>query len=108
MSKQIFKGKVPNELLFNLLNSICQKTEKCFIVSNDAIKKGMFNESISKFSEECKNYYHISKHKYLEKTHTCNSFNTILRQICNFNKIVYTYKIKYINSNYEINYYVYF
>ena len=45
--------------------------------------------------------------KYLDKKLTYNSFTTILRQICNYNKITYTSQIKYDKSSYEITYYIY-
>ena len=46
--------------------------------------------------------------KYIDKTITYNSFMTVVRQICNFNKIIYKNEIKYDRSSYDINYYVYF
>ena len=45
--------------------------------------------------------------KYLEKKQTYNSFTTIVRQICNFNKLTYTSKIKYNKSSYDIVYIIY-
>ena len=108
MSTQIFKKNVPNELLFTLLDSICAKNEKHYVLNNESFKRGIFQESIPKFFTECNKYYHISKKKYLEKKPTYNSFTTILRQICNYNKITYTSQIKYDKSNYDIIYYVYF
>jgi hypothetical protein len=108
MSSQIFKNNIPNDLLFALIEDISIKTEKCYVINNNAYKKGMFNESISKFLEQCKPYYHISKRKYLERKINYNSFITILRQICNFNKITYTSQIKYDKSQYDIIYYIYF
>jgi len=107
MSSQIFKKKVPNELFFGLLDSICLKNEKHYTFNSNAFKKGVFNEKIEQFLKECLPYYHISKKKYLEKKITYNSFTTVLRQICNYNKITYTSQIKYDKSNYEITYYVY-
>ncbi len=105
---QIFKKKVPNEMLINLFNSIAIKTDKCFIINNDCYKKGtIYNELIKTFLENCRPYYHISKLKYLEKTLTYNTFTTVLRQICNFNEITYTSKIKYDKSTYNIVYYFY-
>ena len=68
----------------------------------------MFNDTISNFIEECKPYYHLSKRIYLERKLTYNSFVTIIRQICNFNKITYTSQIKYDKSTYDIMYYIYF
>lgn len=107
MSSQIFKKNVPNDSLFLLLNDICIKNEKVYIFNKNAYRKGIFNKSIEKFIEECKSYYHISKQKYLERKPTYNSFTTILRQICNFNKIKHTSQIKYDKSTYDIIYYIY-
>jgi hypothetical protein len=108
MSIQIFKNNVPNKILFDLLNLICVKNEKYFIFNNNSFKKGLFNDEIAKFFDMCKPYYHISKQKYLERKVDYNSFTTVLRQICNFNKITYTSQIKYDKSTYNIFYYIYF
>lgn len=108
MSTQIFKNNVPNDRLFSLLESICIKTEKCYIFNTNSFKKSVFNNSVADFINECKPYYHLSKQKYLERKLCYNSFITILRQICNFNNINYTSQIKYDKSVYEIIYYVYF
>jgi len=108
MSTQIFKRNIPNELLFNILDELCVKNDKYYIFNIDSFRKGVYKELIPKFLETCKPYYHISKRKYLEKKLTFNSFITVLRQICNFNKITYTSQIKYDKSDYNIIYYIYF
>jgi hypothetical protein len=108
MSAQIFKNNVPTKMLFELLNIICVKNEKYYYFNNISFKKGLFNNEISDFFEKCKPYYHISKQKYLEKKLDYNAFTTVLRQICNFNKITYTSQIKYDKSTYDIIYYIYF
>jgi len=107
MSTQIFKKNIPNDLIFNLLDSICMKNEKHYILDVDSFKKGIFKEIIQQFLDNCKQYYHLSKRKYLEKKLTYNSFITVIRQICNFNKITYTSQIKYDKSTYSIVYYIY-
>jgi hypothetical protein len=107
MSSQIFKNKIPNFILFDLLDKICMKNEKHYTFNFDAYKKGVYKEEIQKFLDHCKPYYYLSKRKYLEKKLTYNSFTTILRQICNFNKITYTSKIIYNKSVYNIVYYIY-
>ena len=107
MSAQIFKKNIPNDLFFNLLNDICVKTEKYYVFNKNSYKKGVYNETLQKFLNDCSPYYHISKRKYLERKLSYNMFTTILRQICNFNKITYTSQIKYDKSEYEIIYYVY-
>ena len=108
MSTQIFKKPIPNENLFTLLDSICVKNEKCYTLNTNSYKKGLFNESIPQFFSACNEYYHNSKKKYLERKLTYNNFTTVIRQICNFNKIVYTSQIKYDKSKYDIIYYIYF
>jgi hypothetical protein len=108
MSTQIFKKNFPIEILFNLLNLMCFKNEKYYVLNKEFFKKGVFNEEIPKFIEDCKPYYYSSKVKYLERKLTYNSFTTIVRQICNFNKIIYTSQIKYDKSKYDIVYYIYF
>ena len=105
---QIFKNKIPNELLFSLLTEISAKNEKYFTFNNIAYKKGIFNGLIVDFIENCKPFYRLSKVRYLEKKQTYNSFMTIIRQICNYNGIIFTSKIKYDKSSYEIEYYIYF
>ena len=102
MTSQIFKNNVPTELLFNLLDSICLKNEKHYLFNSDSYKKGIYKELIQKFILDCTQYYHLYKLKYLEKKLTFNSFTTILRQICNFNKIKYISQIKYDKSSYGI------
>ena len=106
MTSQIFKTQIPNQLLINLLEEIAVKSDKCYVVNNNVYKKGIFNESIPKFIAECRQYYFLSKRKYLDRKLTYNSFITILRQICNVNKITYTSKIKYDKSVYDIEYHI--
>ena len=108
MTSQIFKNNVPNSMLFELLDKMCIKNEKHYTINNDAYKKALFKEVIPDFLNFCMPYYHLSKRKYLEKKLSYNSFITILRQICNFNKIQYTSKILYDKSNYNIVYYIYY
>jgi hypothetical protein len=107
MTSQIFKNPIPNELVMKLLDDIAIKTDKCYVINNNVYKKGVFNDTIKLFILECSPYYHLSKRKYLERKLTYNSFITIIRQICNFNKITYTSQIKYDKSVYDIVYYIY-
>jgi len=107
MSLQLFKNPIPNELLFNLLNGIAIKSKNCFVIDENVFKKGMYNNTIPIFMETCKEYYHLSKRRYLEKKTTYPSFITVIRQICKYNEITYTHQIKYSNSSYNIIYYIY-
>ena len=108
MTSQIFKNKIPNEFLFEFLEKICFKMENCYILNNDSFKKGFYNEDIKKFFEFCRPYYFISKRKYLDRKITFNNFITIIRQICNYNNIIYSSEIKYNKSNYSMIYYIFF
>jgi hypothetical protein len=108
MSLQIFKQNIPNNLIFDLFEVICLKNKKYYTFNVESYKKGVYKEIIQQFIEKCRPYYHISKRKYLDRKLTYNSFTTILRQICNSNKIIYTTKIKYDKSVYNILYYIYF
>lgn len=108
MSTQIFKNKIPNEIVLDMLHNTCIKTEKYYLFNNNAFKKGIVNNSIPEFLEIIKSYYHLSKQKYVEGDISYKKLTTILRQICNFNKIIYVSKIKYEKSFYEIHYYIYF
>jgi len=106
MSSQLFKKPIPNQLIIDLLDSIAVKSEKCYVLNNNSFKKGLFNNVINRFIDNCKSYYYLSKHKYLERKITYSSFITIIRQICKYNKITYTSQIKYDRSNYDIVYYI--
>ena len=108
MSSQIFKNPVPTNLFFELLDKICLKNEKHFTFNSDSFKKGIYTEEIQKFINACIPYYFISKRKYLERKLTHNTFTTILRQICKFNKIKYISEIKYDKSAYDIVYHIYY
>jgi hypothetical protein len=108
MSTQIFKKKIDTIILYDLLNKIAFKNEKFYMFNNESFKKGLLQGDISKFMEDCKEFYHISKQKYLERKLTYNSFTTVLRQICKYNKITYTTQIRYDSSTYNIVYFIYF
>ena len=122
MNIQIFKAKIPDSLVFQLLEDIAIKgtgtntntntntgtntntNVVVYTINKNVYKKGVFNGKIAVFYEVCKPYYHISKRKYLDKKISYNSFITVIRQICNSNKITYTSQIKYDKSDYDIVY----
>ena len=108
MSVQIFKKNIPNDIFLPFLDTICTKNDKHYVLNKNAYKKGLFIGSILTFFETIRSYYHISKLKYLERKLTYNSFTTVIRQICNFNKLTYTSQIRYDKSTYDIVYYIYY
>ena len=107
MSTQIFKKQIPNDFLLELLHKVCLKTSKYYLFNNLSFKKGLVNNLFIDFLEKIKPYYYLSKQKYAEGEIDYKKMTTILRQICNSNKIVYTSKIKYEKSLYDIQYFIY-
>ena len=108
MSKQTFKKQVPIELLYNLLEQICLKTDKYFFIDINSFKKMLFHNLHNRFLEKVVDYYHSSKKFYAERKFTYNSFTNIVRQICKNNDVLFTSQIKYNESKYNIDYFVYY
>ena len=104
MSSQIFKKKIPKEILFNFLEKNSKKKNNSFIFTKTSFKKAQFNNLIEPFCESLKEYYHKSKLKYLERKINYKNFITIIRQICKSVHIPFTSKIVYDKSKYEIVY----
>jgi len=108
MTSQIFKKSIPNNLLFDFLETNSEKTDKKYIFNKNAYKKAILKDNIKLFYSKCFEYYYLSKKKYLERKISFNSLITIIRQICNYNKIIYTSQIKYEKSTYETEYYIFY
>ena len=108
MNSQIFKERVPLTILYNLLDLIALKKETYYVVDMNAYKKMIYNEYHVSFCETLKQYYHKGKHFYLERKMTYNSFTTILRQICKQEAIMFTSKINYNKSKYNIDYTIFY
>ena len=108
ITSQTFKNIIPTEKIFELLDKICAKGNKFFVVDNNAYKKGIYTGLIPEFLNFCKSYYYSSKRKYVERELTNKSFITVIRQICKTNKITYTSYINYNKSQYDIIYHIYY
>jgi len=108
MLKQIFRKNVAPEFLFALLEKICLKTDKYYYIDANAFKKMIFHGYNIDFIKELEECYHISKQFYLTRDFSYNSFTNILRQICKSNAIMFTSQIKYNESKYNIDYFIYF
>jgi hypothetical protein len=107
MSKQIFRKEVPVSLLFDVLDQICLKTDKYYLVDQNAYRKLLYNNLHNKLADDLLDYYHISKQFYVQRKMTYNSFTNVVRQICKSTNIVFTSQIKYNESKYSIDYLVY-
>ena len=108
MLNQIFKKEISIQFLYDLLEKICIKSEKYYMVDLNAYKKMLFHGYHTEFLTILVDYYHSSKRYYAERELTFNSFTTIIRQICKSNTIQFTSQIKYNSSKYNIEYLIYF
>jgi len=107
MLKQIFKKNVPQKILFDLLEQICLKTDKYYMIDMNAYKKMLFYKLNEPLVKELEDYYHASKLFYIQREMTYNSFINIVRHICKINNIAYTSDMKYNESKYTIVYNIY-
>ena len=108
MLKQIFRKNIPIEILYELLEKVCLKTEKYYLIDNNAFKKITYSNLHENFLSIIEEYYQESKKFYIIRKFTYNSFVNIVRQICKTNDIMFTSKIKYNESKYNIDYFIYF
>ena len=96
---QLFKKKIDSSLLTDFLKLNCDLLDTLYIFNCDSFKKGLFNGSVVAFLLLCKDYYHTSKHKYLDTKTTFKSFATVLRQLCKFlNMTITSHRIIRVNS----------
>ena len=108
MKTQIFKEKIPNDMFFELLDNIKSfKNEKYYMIDILSYKRGVYSNVIPDFMTNIKPFYHLSKHFYIDRELTFTRFTTVMRQICKANNIMFTSKIKYDKSKYNIVYYIY-
>ena len=99
---------ISNEFFFDILEKICLiQTEKYYLINNAAFKKMRLIGLYEPFIEALKPYYKKSKQHYLERAPKYNFFTTIIRHVCKANKVMYSSKITYDKSNYEIIHYIY-
>jgi hypothetical protein len=108
MATQIFRRPVPKELLFDLLDKICLKTNDYYLVDLNAYRVFVYDNNHLPFVEQLSSYYHSSKNFYVKREMTYNSFTNLIRQICKSNNFRFTSQIKYHKSKYSIEYLVYF
>ena len=104
---QLFKTPVPVNLLWDFLQDNFEDKDTYFVVNKFLYKKTDYNKKISTFTDAIKEYYYLSKRKYIDRVMTYNFFLTVIRQLCNAHKITYTSKLVYDKSSYEIEYNIY-
>ena len=104
---QNFKTNIPINILWDYLQINFMDKDTHFIINKFLYKKAEYNNSINIFIDSLKEYYFISKRKYIERQINYKNFLTLIRQICNANSIIYTSKLVYDKSSYEIEYSIY-
>jgi hypothetical protein len=108
MSRQLFRRPVPIHLLTDLLDKISLKTDKYYLIDENAYRIMVHMDYHTGFCEEMLNYYHASKAHYVNRDFSYNSFVNIIRQICKSLSVMYVSQMKYEKSKYNIDYLVYF
>ena len=101
---QVFKHTFPIDIFYDLLTLVCDKKYDHYAFNMNSFKKMILFDLLDGFLANCKEYYHISKHKYIDRKMTYNNFVTILRQIAKLNQVDYKSNIKYSKSSYNIEY----
>jgi len=99
---------VDKNILFVFLEKTCDKTDKYYIYNSSSYKRGELNNENKLFLEALRPFYHKAKLFYLERKLTYSGLCTIIRQICKYHSIMFTTKVVYSKSKYNIPYYIYF
>ena len=108
MLTQIFKIQIPIQIIYDLLEKICIKTDKYYLIDMNAYRKLVYYSFYDDFSAQILDKYHLSKQFYITRKLTYNSFTNIIRQVCKSNNIMFTSQIKYNESQYNIDYMIYY
>jgi len=104
---QLFCKQVNSEWVFDLLDKISLKKDKYYVIDINAFRKMVFHEYHKEFLKQIIECYYLSKQFYVTRKLTYNSFTNIIRQICKQNNIMFTSNIKYGESKYSIEFYIY-
>lgn len=107
MSNQIFKEKVPDNIILDFIKEVGFKYDNYYLINPDSYKKALFINNLTAFIDSLEPYYYESKKFYLLRKMSYKNMVTIIRQILKKNNIPYTNKIHYQNSDYSIQYYIY-
>lgn len=100
MGSQVFCS-VPDYLkVITVLDNVCNKDEKFFVVNNITYKQLLYSESIEKFYDYLRPYYHKSKQFYLNIERGYSGFLSVLRQLCKIFSILYVSKVVHLHGTY--------
>ena len=105
-SMQIFREKIPVDVLCNFLDKICDKTndEKYYVLNATSHKKMLLYNHHTEFISTILKYYQYSKRFYVERELTYKSLANIIRQICKSHVIHINTRVVYFDSKYWTEY----
>ena len=102
----IFYEPVEAKILFDLFEQICQKTDRHYIFNILAYRRMKFLKLHIPFLNTIIPRYQTSKQYFITREQTFKNFLTIVKQICNHNRIPVTSSIHYFESDYIIYYFI--
>ncbi len=107
---EIFRRPIPVDIVFGILDTICLKTDKFYLVDETAYQQLLFRQLNEVLVQNVVDYYHASKQFYVCREMTYSSFLNFIRQFCKSNGVPFARKIHYRGkrSIYTAEYWVYF
>jgi hypothetical protein len=104
----VFSSHVPIEVLFEVLEQICIKKDKYYLMDFNAFRLLKYRNLYPEFASIILPAYRPSKQYFVTRELTYNSFATIIRQICRINRVTFDTKFNYQHSMYNIDYFIYY
>lgn len=106
---QIFKYNIPCEFIISFFDDVCEydQDKNLYVFNNHSFKRAKFKNVLEENLSFLNKFYHDSKKKYIQNAYTFKGLHTVIRQLCNYNKIKFEKKIQYMFGNYEIIYNIY-
>ena len=110
MKSQLIKKDFDISLLYDFIRKIGKQEKNYILVDNYTFRINTFesNQIIIDFYSTMKQYYYKNKIKYLEREPEFKTAMTVMRQLLKYKEILYDSKIKYDNSSYITQYFIYF
>lgn len=105
--QQIFKNIIKPETLYEFLKLFCTFEKNRYTLTPMVFRKYKFENKIKPFFDSLKDNYYPAKQFYINGFKKYKEFITVIRQICKSNHIPFASKISYLNSTYEITYFIY-
>jgi protoporphyrinogen oxidase len=100
MGSQVFRTVPDYHKVFSLLNEVCDKSEKIFVIKDTTFRQLLYNEKIEEFYDYLRNFYHKSKQFYLNITRGYSGFLSVLRQLCKIFDVSYISKVVHHHATY--------